>query len=619
MAEPVKRLETTSVTWLDRAPLRLTVTMEAVLYVGLAALALVTRLADVHTIPLSGSEAREALAAWHLVHPGAPGTAPLATSPLMFVFNSIAMALGGASEFTARFFTILAGVALVLSPVLWRDVLGRVGALATSCLLAVSTTVFVATRTMSPVIWSGLLFVVALRLFVEDLKHERPRAGVAAILFTVAAVLLADPAGFVWLAGIGIAWGVVLWLSADDAPGDLPAPRVRRALVAIPWVQTLVAAGVLVVLVSTLLMAFPSGLSQVGALLERGLEGVFRRPAGHPFAFPVVAVLLYDPAIWLIALLGIRAMQQQEDRVDQFLVGWALGGLVTGLLYAGAGPEHGLWLSLPLAGLGGRVIARLLQPVRDPLWRVPDWAVPALTSGFVALLFIASTNFIWVARALYSSVPGMAPNVQPLRLVLTVMSLMLFGILFFLGASLWGAKSTTRSTWLALALFLGFYTASTAWRVGVTHVDNPTELWHVSAVDRELGMLRETVQEASLRQTGGPQQLAFVASVPDDGAVAWQLRDFDHLRYVPVVDQRAVDPVLVTPESFAPETLGARYVGQAVIVQRTFDLASLHWTDLPVWIMYGEARVQPQAQERVLLWVRDDVYGLPPETSDTQP
>ena len=309
----------------------------------------------------------------------------------------------------------------------------------------------------------------------------------------------------------------------------------------------------------------------------------------------------------------LRASREEgADLTARFLVGWLFGALVMALVYAGAGPAHALWLTVPLAALGGRTLARLLEPVRDPGWTVPGWAVVVLATGYLALMFVSSTNFVWVARALLGVTPGFAPAIQPLRLVLAGMSLLLLGILFFLGASLWGGRAAWKSIVLALTLFLGIYGLSGAWRAAVTQVDDPREFWHVAPVDRELFMLRETVSEASLRETGGPFQMAFAASVPDDGAVAWQLRDFVNLRYVSTVDRLAADPVLVTGGSFTPETLGARYVGRGFVVRRAWDLANLRWADVPVWLMYGEAQAPARTLESVNVWVRDDVYGLPP-------
>ncbi len=602
---------------LERAPLRLTVTLEALFYLALGVAALLMRLAELDTIPLGEAEAREALAAWHFVSPAVPGNAPLATSPLLFALNSLFMSLMGGSELAARLATALGGAGLVLLPALWRQELGRLPALLTALLLLLSTSALAASRSMSPAVWAMLLALGGLWLALRFARERRAVDAVGASVLLLAALLLADPAGIALLLALLLGVWVTLRLSADDSPDEQPAPRLRDALAAWPWSAALGYGLAVVALVGTLLMLFPAGLAQVGELAGRGLAGFVSRPAGQPFALPLLVSLLYEPLLWLLGALGIlytlrTSRAEGVGLLDRFLVGWLFGGLVLALVYAGAGPAHALWLSVPLAALGGRALARVLAPVDDPLWKVPGWAVPALGAGYLALLFVSATNFVFVARALQGTAPGMTAAIQPLRLLLAGMSLLLLGILYFLGASLWGPKAAWKSIVLALVFFLGTYGLSGAWRVAVTHVDDPRELWHVAPVDRELALLPEAISEASLRETGGPYQLAFTASMPDDGAVAWQLRQFVNLRYVPAVDARAADPVLLTPGAFRPETLGARYVGREFIVRRGWPLAALRWESVPAWIMYGEAQAPAQVLDSVNLWVRDDVYGLPP-------
>ncbi len=628
--------------FLERAPLRLVVTVEMALYLVVAALALVTRLAGLGTIALSNAEAREALAAWHAAFPQAAGTAPLAGSPLQFTLNTVVMALLGGSELTARLATALGGVGLVLLPLLFRPVLGRVAALLTSGLLLISTATLVAARTMSPAVWSLLLAGIGLWLVWRFVEGDRPAAATLAAVLFAAVALLADPAGFVLLAILLVAWAIALRLSADEAPAEQPAPRLQQALARWSWRDSLLAIGATIIVVGTAFFLYPGGLAQVGELLERGIGGLFLRPAGYPFAFPLLAGLLYEPLVWLLGALGVAQTLAEGDFAGRFLVGWLAGGLVAALLYAGAGPAYALWLVIPLAALGGRALARTLAPAHEAYWPAPRWALAVLSLGLLALLFVASTNLVFVALAVLSlgllallfvastnlvfvarALTGVAigvgagVSVPPLRLMLAGMAVLLLVILYFLGGSLWGPRVAHRGLVLALTAFLAVYGLSCAWRVAVTHAGDPRELWHVQPVDPELTLLRETLSQVSERHTGRPDEVAIVAALPDDSAVAWQMRDFRYVRYIPVVDRRETDPVIVTTASFQPEALGARYVGQDFVVTRTWDMNRLRWEDALVWLMYGEAQAPPQVDQKVVVWVREDVYGLPPASQSS--
>ncbi len=601
---------------LERFPVQLTISLEAVLYVALLALAIWVRLAQLDTIPLSNAESREALAAWRFIRPDAPGTAPLAASPLMFAANSLLLTLFGGSEFVVRFMTVLTGTALVTLPLLWRRELGRVAALSASMMLTFSPVAVIASRTMSPAVWSMLLAVVGLWTTVRFAENRLPGYAMGAAFAGFGVLLLADPAGYVLLAILLIAWGVAVRLSTDDAPEDSRTAVFRAALAEWPRRDSLLAGAAAVFLVSTVFFLYPSGLTQVGQLLETGFSGLINRPAGHPFAFPLLATLFYEPALWFIGVAGVVYALREDDFTGRYLIGWLAGALIASLVYAGAGPDYALWLVVPLAAFAGRAIARLLEPVGNAYWVVPSWAVSVLALGILAMLLVSSTNFIWVARALLNTSPGITPAVQPLRLVLAGMSLLLMIIVFFLGGSLWGTRAAWSGFALGLLLFLGIYSVGSAWQLAVENIDNPRELWHVQPVNRSLHLLRDTLQEASLRETGGAVNVSVVAQIPDDGAVAWQLRDFTGLEYVSAVDRRESGPVIIAPMSFQPEGLGARYVGQDFALTRSWQLDRLRWADVPAWILFREAASSPHIAERVVVWVRDDVYGLPPAPVD---
>ena len=375
-------------------------------------------------------------------------------------------------------------------------------------------------------------------------------------------LLLADPAGFVLLLILAAAWGLAIFLRPEDVAEDAAVVQWRAALAAWPWRDALITAVVAVLVVATLGLTFPGGLTQVGQVLGDGLAGILARPDGAPFAFPLLALLMYEPLLWTVGTLGVLRALRAESFRDRFLAGWVIAGLVASLVYAGAGPEYALWLAVPLAVLAAQQIAGLFLPIVDPVWRVPGWAVPLQGLLVAALLSLSMANFILVVRRLASSTDLGAVQIDVLHLLLAGTALLMLVILFFLGGSFWGARAAARGVGLGFVACLLVVGASYGWRVAVTHIGSPLEPWYVQPINPNLGLLRETVIEISNRDNGTPDSLALVADVPDDGAVAWLLRDFTEMRYVSSVDRRTDAPLIVAPESFEPETLGARYVGQ---------------------------------------------------------
>ena len=87
-------------------------------------IAQVGALAELDTVPMGADEARQALAAYRGL-PDSPGGSLSAESPLNYWLQQIAFSLLGSGEATARLFTALGGALLGLSPLLFRDLLGR--------------------------------------------------------------------------------------------------------------------------------------------------------------------------------------------------------------------------------------------------------------------------------------------------------------------------------------------------------------------------------------------------------------------------------------------------------------------------------------------------------------
>ena len=152
-----------------RAP----VTMEAAVWalVGVGALAL--RLARLGAAPLSAPEAREALLAWQAVTgQGMPGST--AYSPFLFSANALLFLLFGAADATARLWPAVFGAALVLTPLLFRRRVGRVGALGAGAYLALSPTALLASRQLDGAVVAAAGLMAALGGVVR-LRETRER------------------------------------------------------------------------------------------------------------------------------------------------------------------------------------------------------------------------------------------------------------------------------------------------------------------------------------------------------------------------------------------------------------------------------------------------------------
>ena len=65
-------------------PFRLTISAEVVAYAVLIVISLLLRVAELDSVPISGPETHQALAAWRVANPQAPGDPLIASSPVVF-------------------------------------------------------------------------------------------------------------------------------------------------------------------------------------------------------------------------------------------------------------------------------------------------------------------------------------------------------------------------------------------------------------------------------------------------------------------------------------------------------------------------------------------------------
>jgi hypothetical protein len=369
-------------------------------------------------------------------------------------------------------------------------------------------------------------------------------------------------------------------------------------------------------------MTVPSGMAHIGAALEAGLRGITVGVSDAPFAFPLLASLVYEPLFWLFGLAGayfvLTANPEQTSLAEQFigraLIGWLVVAVAASLVYAGGVADHALWLTLPLAGLSTFALVRVLAPVEDRYWQVPRWAPYLHGAILLGTLLIAGVNAIWVGRVVLSMLPELFPPLQQqdlMRTLMILLALALSVITFFLVGSIWGARAAWHGTGIGLLLFFGLYSFNAGWQAAVSKFDDPRELWHVNPSVRNLNLLVKTLETASLRATGKPSMAEIVverAAVENNAPLRWALQKFPNHRFVDTLSSAVSAPIAigVQPE---PE-LGASYVGQRLATQSSWSLSTLQYWDIVSWLYDRQTRVAPQFGGHVILWVRGDIYGV---------
>ncbi len=598
--------------------------LEGIVYIVLILFALTVRLPDLGVIPLTDQEAHEALAVFRAIEPRAAGNPLVAHNPLMFTVNALMMSVGGTDNATTRLPTALLGVLLVASPLLFRRWIGSFPALIMAALLAISPVLLVASRSMSGAVWSLALAVLAIYCagrFMEGQRDETRRTpyAIAATIALFMLVLMAEPAGI--LLFLSIAIGLAFALSTADDP-DLNYRRIfADTLRGWPWLRAVIFAGIAVALVAMVFLLYPPGLGNIGNALYEGLRGFGTRPAGYPFAFPLLTSLLYEPLLWVFGLVGAYLILTREGTlIQRALVGWLVASVVWSLIYAGAEAGHALWLTAPLVGLAAVAVAKAVSPVRDRVFIVPTWGPWVHGIAVFATLCIAALRIIYVSGNIISTAEPKPEQLLPLVFIIPVA--MLVAITYFLVGSIWGPRAAWHGLGIGVLLFLGIYSAGSGWRAAVVNADDPREFWHVRPAARNLNLMLSTLTFASRRATGMPYDMQIVVLPPkdgpfDDGALAWALHNYFKTTYAVELGPGINAPVVIAPQSDEKPKLGAAYVGQDFPVYYNWDRRSLGW-DWLAWLYNRNTRVAPRAEEgRVIVWVRSDVYGVPTDNSSS--
>src|SRR3954470_10681805 len=122
--------------WLARA---YSINWEAVAYMALFVLAILTRFVNLGARVMSHDESLHTYYSWRLETAGDYQHTPLMHGPILFHVTALMYFLFGDSDFTARLYPAILGVILVMMPpLLFKRWLGRWGALLASVMFLIS-------------------------------------------------------------------------------------------------------------------------------------------------------------------------------------------------------------------------------------------------------------------------------------------------------------------------------------------------------------------------------------------------------------------------------------------------------------------------------------------------
>lgn len=578
------------------------ISIETLAYVCVFALALVLRAFRLGAAPLSASEAHQALAAWHLLNPGAPAAGGV-ESPLLFAGAFASFAVAGVSNAAARLLPLLGGLGLVLTPLLLRRRIGRLPALAAVAWLALSPVAVAASRRMTGAGLAMLALLLALAA-ADAFLVRRKRVSVLLAGVALGAALLADFGALAALVTVALGLGLAI---LTDEEGLLTRDALRAAFSGVPWATFAVGLAGTFGLISSLFMLAPGGLGAAADQLARFFSGFAMRAPGA--ASPAVVLALYEPGLVAFGLIGAWLATQSASPWQRLLAGWGVAALGLSLFYPGSLPDHALWAVVPLAMLAGLALRGMLAMVHNaPQWGV--WAQAAAIVALVAMLLASLTRHLQTPRifTLPADAPlALAEFAVPLDLVLVSLWVLMLVIQWFSVASLWGPRAAWLGTGLAALVLSAAIGGGQSGALTFTRATSPFEPANVAPAQPALDRLAGAAREVSNLALGHGYDARITAQ--GGSALAWALRDFNRARFVASVDPRVDSPMVITPAEGVDPALGSSYVGQDFVIVESWQPRGLPLKDVLRWAIYRRAPTPPE-QQRVILWVREDIYRL---------
>ena len=618
------------------------VTVETALYAGVLAAALFLRLFHLGLTPLSEFEAGQALAALR------GGVLPAGGSPLLHAFNSNLVAMFSASDAIVRLLPALAGSLLVLAPALFRDALGRFGALGASIILAISPLGLVASRSLDGeaiAVGSALLMISLARRF-QATRDERNLIGAAIAL----GVGLASGAGVYTALVAFVAAALAQRFVIGSAASEALSP-IWRSVTSSPHRLKIIGG-----LIGALVIASTGGLTRLAGLAGVGdaLTGWLNAfgAAGGLQAFDGVQILIvYETLALLAGVAGLGRMlwrfrraerqpaeppaaedlAEPSDSVESPAAGDSMGSAgdaespSEGLASTGAAPDElarrafGAWLafaaiiSLVIVFLqSGRQPVDLLLPVTLlallAAYAIESWAGTMLSkASWQVEGVICAAGLALAARALLlmaESARGLSRQVLMLGIPIQVdigfvllETALIVAVAGIVLALLYNMRAVLRAgaTVGLAALTLGSLAAG--WGATQVRAGDAREIvWGPAVKTLNVRALRDAAEQIAIRSQGHIGTLPIRVDV-DDPVVAWYLRDAQ-------VRSGDVAQGAITLSGEQPRALEGGYIGSRFTIGAAWDTLGLSLDDWIEWALFRTAAEAPAATKQVTLWER---------------
>ena len=609
-----------------------TLSRETLVLVAIALLALGTRFAELSVSPLQVRELPAAVAAIY-----APTALPVDTtgvSPILRMTHRLLFSLFGAEIDSLRLPVALAGVALVLSPQLFRPLLGRAQSLTLSGLLLISPLLLFASRSAESAILAQLAIISMLYAIYQcwlnrndEESKARHRWQIASAFTLALTVFLTDGRGYL-LAGSAI-------LAAFYAIGGgvRLSDESRVLLRDWPWRQSLLVILASLLLLSTALLTQLDGLALVGDNLAAALVG-WASPGN--FLQIIGVSFYYEHGYWLLAAFALisRWKRGEIPFPERFAAAWLVLLTLALTLDRGTNPAHASWLSIPLAIC---VLAALkplftktnatngttrLLGAHQAAWLV---GIPcALLFAWLAVqlrILTAHMDLYSTLGDFFSGIFNQSSSVAIWTVLRLVVGLFML-LALYLGAQIYIERSIVRRVIGAtVACFLLAGTFSNGWRAVTAHDNVNRAPWLSFAQTKANHYFAQSLAAISHQLSANVPEFTIALALEDEENLAqvntllWNLRKFEDVVVLPTLELAAGFPVVISDSvdgNIAESALAGPYYGQRFVLSRQQHVGGSDIDILRYFLRRDEPRqtdTSDTAALDIILWVSSSAFS----------
>lgn len=538
------------------------------------------RVAALGRAALSDYEAENALQALKIATSTDPGSI---ANPGFVQLTSILFFLFEDNNFWARFIPALAGCVLFLTVIGFRKLFGRTTALILMLGLAFDPGLVAASRLASHEmvsLASGVLFLTGIYL-------RRPvLTGVAGAI-----ALLSGPSVYGGALGIALATSAGIYLKKrgrigtfwDDHSRDIDRPF---------WGAMLSSEVLTLILVGTLFFSLPSGITAIFNGLSVYLSG-WLKSAGVPAGRLLFALMVYQPLPVFLAIIGSVEGWRERKPVLQWLSLWAATSVIVAFLYPSRQATDLIWTLIPLWGLAAAGLTRFLNLDEVEF-------LPAIGQAALIVLLASLSWFNMAGLSIYQA----DYQTYQLRWVLIFGTFLLGGVATILVGFGWSFRTARQGLIWGLVCVFILYSLSNLWEVTGFHSKSENEVWHPQPVVRQAAQLITTLSDLSQWRTGIENSLDVMVLVHQP-SIRWILRDWPSAKFLTAIPSGELPSAIITSDDHGPLELAIGYRGQDFAWEVSPDWIGSLPPNWPEWLVF---RKTPQRIERVILWVRSDVF-----------